>query len=254
LSWYFIPLLFGFILLLRELFSGLKSRRDFVKAFLAGEQKKFFVYLIILMVISGFLICYYGSWLVQDNINGQITIGTSYLRYWLPSFILGLPLVVYLFDFLIRLFKDRMRRIIFATIISVMFVLLSINLVWLWGDECLLAVRYNTFQYQIKNQIAQRKLPSGAIIINSGVSDKIFWPELRVINWDGKDASFLSGVKKLINQRSFYYYSHLSLPKKNLNLLNEQLGEYNLVLGEENSLNGEDRIYTIKNYQLKITN
>ncbi|MEK7102145.1 MAG: hypothetical protein AAB912_00765, partial [Patescibacteria group bacterium] len=45
--------------------------------------------------VTAWLIAVYGSWLIFDNPSRDVTIGGAYLRYWLPSFVLGAPLGAY---------------------------------------------------------------------------------------------------------------------------------------------------------------
>ena len=83
-------------------------------------QKKYLVYFLVFLTVSTILIFYYGSWKFNDNPDPtRFTIGNSYTRYWLPIYLMMIPLaslaIVYLSRFLVFSFKEptsKLKRII----------------------------------------------------------------------------------------------------------------------------------------------
>ncbi len=59
-------------------------------------QTLFFKYALCLGVLGLWLALYYGPWQFADNLAGQVSIGSSQVRYFLPLYVLSLPLVAYL--------------------------------------------------------------------------------------------------------------------------------------------------------------
>jgi 4-amino-4-deoxy-L-arabinose transferase-like glycosyltransferase len=239
LWWYFIPLVAGLVLILIKLLRGsqliaLSSQRN--------NKLNYWVYLSILALVSGWLIIYYGSWSVKDNISGHYTIGTSYLRYWLPAFILGLPLISWLFDEIFFRIKKNWLKIVVGILLGGLFLILSANLVWR-SEEGLAQIAATTYGYKITNQLARQNLGSDSIIITDR-SDKVFWPELRTAVFGG-DFTVFERLSKVLELSPVYYYSHNQLTAENLEYLNENLEKLGVGLERWGSLNGEDELYKL---------
>ena len=141
---------------------------------------KFFQYLIIYGIVSAWLILVYGSWEFTDNINiGNITIGNSYLRYWLPSFILGTPLIGCFVYQIGKLLKYRALQIIWAVCLIILFGCFGFWKVFFGEDEGILYVQNNLKRYEYVSEKVIELTESDAIIITER-SDKIFFPRRRV--------------------------------------------------------------------------
>jgi len=243
LWWYFWPLVIALIWFLG---TAVGSWRLAVSKPTANSQQPTanqWVYLFIFAFIMDWLMIYYGSWLVRDNISGHQTIGTSYLRYWLPAFVASLPLIAWLIVKIFNWFKERLSKILVGVIIFGLIICLSANLV-LISEEGLIAVACNINHYQKVNQAAQKKLDENSIII-SDRSDKIFWPEFRVAVFLG-DFTVFKKLAKVVDRVPVYYYSHNQLTDENLNYLNKNIQEFGLVLEKGISLNGEGGLYELK--------
>jgi len=129
--------------------------------------------------VSVWLILYYGSWTVQDSPDpGAVTVGTSYARYWLPLYILTMPLAATLLV-RVRELAPRAGRIVMV---------LSLLAVWSTGAltvvfnplEGTVALRKQIVSYGSLGERAQALTPSDAVIISSR-GDKVFFPERSVI-------------------------------------------------------------------------
>lgn len=129
--------------------------------------------------VSAWLILYYGSWTIQDSPNPRaVTIGTSYARYWLPVYILMMPLTAV---FLLRLpqVASRFGRALTVVILCSLWFISALTAVF---DplEGALALRSEVASYGQHDERAGAITPSNAVIISTR-GDKEFFPERSVI-------------------------------------------------------------------------
>lgn len=136
-------------------------------------------YLLVYCIVGAWLLAYYGSWNIQDSPDpNAVTIGTSYVRYWLPIYVLAMPFTAYAIDS-IAANVGRSRRIV-AIGIFVAVILSSIMLTVLDKDEGLATMRRATIEYRRLGQKAASMTPAGSVVI-TGSGDKIFFPERSVV-------------------------------------------------------------------------
>jgi len=188
----------------------------FIKKLIAGKlDKKIITYLSLGGFISLFLFLYYGSWFFYDNPAKEASIGTSYVRYWLPIYILSLPLValtlVKLVDF-IRPLKQK----IFAAVLCLIFILFGVRLTFLDKNDGLAYVYKNVNDYAAIAATVNSLIPSEAVIIVDR-ADKIFFPEHRVIV-PLREESTYAAISELMKSLPLYYYG-LPLTEKEMNYL-----------------------------------
>lgn len=129
--------------------------------------------------VSAWLILYYGSWAIQDNPDPRaVTIGTSYARYWLPVYILMMPLTGV---FLLRMpqVAPRFGRALTVVVLCAFWFISALTAVF---DplEGALALRSEVASYGQHNERASAMTPSNAVIISTR-GDKEFFPERSVI-------------------------------------------------------------------------
>jgi len=163
-------LLFIFCLLLFIIFSARQGNQN---------AKRNFVYLFIFCVISGILIIYYGSWQFSDNPNPRaVTIGTSYVRYWLFIYLMALPIIA---EVLKKIFY-RSKIAWSLVCIALLLVVSSLSYAQVYQDkeEGLIAVNQTITEYQQIAELVLKNTEKEAIIV-SKKSDKIFFPERTVI-------------------------------------------------------------------------
>lgn len=231
LWWYFIPMIVGLVF----------SVRDLVRQY---DVKKWF-YLIIFVVLSDWLTVYYGSWAIKDNISGHYTIGTSYLRYWLPIVVFAVPFVAYAINYLLDWLKQKWSKILVGILFFGIIVSLSAQLV-LTSEEGLISVVQNINQYQKTNLAAQQQFSSrDKVLIVSDRSDKVFWPEFKVVKFMG-DFGVFERLSSVVSSNDVYYYSHNNLTAENLQYLNDNIKQLGLVLERQGTLNGGDELYKLK--------
>jgi len=201
-------------------------------------QKRYLVYFLVFLTVSAILIFYYGSWKFNDNPNpNSFTIGNSYTRYWLPIYLMMIPLasltMVYLSRFLVLSFKEptlKIKKIImngWQAVFVLGFCLLGLNFV-LFGSEEGLAHLYHTnlSEKRVTQEVFALTEPEAVIITR--YYDKFLFPDRRVIMGTLPDEDVLKASAKLSLFYPVYYYNFY-LKDEDVNYLNERkLSEYNL--------------------------
>lgn len=142
--------------------------------------------------ITVWLVLSYGSWVFFDNPDPtKVTLGTSYMRYWLPMFALGLPYAAgALFRFAGWLQRWRVGSQPVAAeapgmgfgvgAVLVVALFFSSSIVLFDRAEGLATTRRHAIEYRsFANHVAEAT-PEQSVII-TGQADKIFSPERPVI-------------------------------------------------------------------------
>ena len=214
LFWFFtVPALVGFFFLFKKKFNNQLARR----------QKAYFS---IYTLTSLWLIIFYGSYSIQDNISySEITIGNSYVRYWLSIYIFALPLMVLFFK---KIFSTKVGKII-ALFLSTIYILFSINIVMFCGEESILNVKKNILQYKEFSKEILQKTEVNSVII-SKYEDKILFPERKVINFKYQNYEIFDNIAKIIDSTPVYYYNKLIGPKDIEYIKDRKIKEYGLKL------------------------
>ncbi len=208
--------------------------------FLIGYFRKFrkwrLVYLLTWFILSAILILYYGSWQFFDNPDhSRYTIGNSYTRYWLPIYLMALPLVALAINFFSRLLagsfgrpsllgKYDQARLYLSNglqgLLVAIWLMASLTFVFFGSEEGLIHAYYN---HQRDKEAAQRilvKTEEAAIIVTQ-YHDKHFFPERKVVvallNHDLTNYS----LGQLINHYPVYYYNFF-FPEEDFNYLNNR--------------------------------
>jgi len=198
--WFAIPAAFGAVF--------------FVKKIISGEiNKKIKAYLLISLFASLFLFLYYGSWLFYDNPAKEASIGTSYVRYWLPIYILSLPLVAFTLVKLVDFIRPLKQKL-FAAVLCLIFILFGVKLTFFDKNDGLAYVYKNVWDYAVIAETVKAMIPAEAVIIVDR-ADKIFFPEHRVIT-PLRENSTYAAIPELAKTLPLYYYG-LPLIEKEMN-------------------------------------
>ncbi len=163
------------------------------------------IYIILGAIVATWLFLYYGTYVVMDNPSGQLTIVSSLFRYWLPIFIWEIPFMILFIETMADfLWRKKMWQIAWPVLVVGMIVFGSVRLSWL-GDDGLFAVRANLKRMtEIKKQVLGL-IPKEAVIIADRGSDKMFFPDRRVI-YDLRDQYNWPQYEKLVSLVPAYYY------------------------------------------------
>ena len=219
----FWPGLFGFILL---------SISNIYR-----PKKKIIAYILGGILISIFLVLYYGSWKFNDNPDlSRVTIGNSYTRYWLPIYLWLMPLASW---FLIR-FTDavftsqeigkklRLRlSLALQSFFVFIYILISIFFVLVGSEEGLIYWRYHNLADRRAAEIVLTNTEESSVII-SRYNDKLLFPQRRVINASLPDDNLSPIINELLDYYPVYYY-FFKLREQDLEYLNiRRLAQYGL--------------------------
>jgi len=198
--WFFIPACFGGLIYLVRLFQ--KKDLEFSKRILAS-------YLAIFLFVSIFLIIYYGSWRIVDRLGPQaVSLGTSYLRYFLFIYIFSLPFIGFLITEIIKFAKFKYLKPVVAVLLLTYFAYFSVQLTMFKTDESIMAVKQRIDEYYVKAEKVINLTEENSVIISER-SDKIFFPQRRVMP-GLQNEEILTLLPKVIKQAPVYYYTYWS--------------------------------------------
>ncbi|MFW0837807.1 MAG: ArnT family glycosyltransferase [Candidatus Komeilibacteria bacterium] len=144
-----------------------------------ANSRSQWAYLFSFGVVALILVIYYGSWSFHDNPDpSAVTIGTSFVRYWLPIYIMTLPIIAWSVQWIFS-----RHKLAWISAAAALF-LFSFSFAWhqviLDGDESWQAMNYQIERYEQMSTLVNEKTATDAIII-ARRSDKVFWPTRTVI-------------------------------------------------------------------------
>jgi len=158
-------------------------------------KKRFTAMVIIYLPVLFYLLSYYGSWRFSDNPDPKaITIGASYIRYFLPLYLFALPPLGYL---LWRLFLKKGKGVLLGCFLILLLVGSSWRIVMSGSNDSLFSVRNNLVIYQESFKEVISDLPAKSVII-SGRWDKVFFPAVPVI-YQLKVSADYDKIRTLLN-------------------------------------------------------
>ncbi len=185
----------------------------------------------IFLIAGAILVLIYGSWTFNDNPDPNIiTIANSYVRYWLPVFVMT---TVYAAVFIDRgWFKlqqgIRTDRLSLAStvLLIVVVALLGARATFLSPDDGLIYARQNLVRsVEIKSEVLSLTEEDSVIVVDHG--DKIFFPERAVIYPLRSDHTY-EMMPSIVLRNPLYYYG-ITFPETDLEYLNtKRLAELGL--------------------------
>lgn len=185
-----------------------------------SKHHKHLIYTIVFLLLTAWLGFWYGSWVIFDNPDKtQLTIANSYIRYWLPVFIMSIPFISGFIVWISDKSKSIFSKKIFITALVVLLVGLNINITFFNGQDSLKAVSKTLSEsVEIKNYTLSISDKDAVIITDR--SDKIFFPERRVVYPLRSDKTY-ELLPELVNKNEVYYYG-ITLPEVDMEYLNEK--------------------------------
>lgn len=168
------------------------------------HQQKIFWFTLWALGIATLLIFQYGSWAFEDMLTLQLNkIGISYVRYWLPLYILLIPLGVYACSQLLSRLS-RPGKIMAGVVLSSMFLALNINTVYFAGHDSIPKIMAAYDEYAAVQEEVLMRTENHAIIVTER-GDKIFFPHRQVIaKWEDEN---IDAFVRLLNEgESLYWY------------------------------------------------
>lgn len=189
--WYVVPVCLGVLFALRN------SIRSLIKKDLPLPL----VYVVITGIVGCWLVMFYGSWVFYDNISQNVTLGNSYIRYWLPIYAASIPLIGY-GVLLLSKRSGVVTRVLLITIIGSMAVYGAQITIWS-NTESLVPILKNIDTYQDISKKVVALTPQDAIIVSTR-SDKIFFPERKVaVSYDFRELELITSA--MSTGRVYYY-------------------------------------------------
>ncbi|MEK7167847.1 MAG: glycosyltransferase family 39 protein [Patescibacteria group bacterium] len=192
--WLSVPAFLGGLLLI---FKTIKKK--------AKPEEK--AYLLFAVIISVSLLLYYGSWWFFNNLMAKPLIGSSQVRYFLPMYVIGIPLVIYFWDEVLNLVKNKKIRLVAGAAIVLATLGFSVNCTVFAGEESLTAIYSTVRSYHDINKKAVKTTENDSVIVSS-YSDKVFFPSRKVIFY-WQDPKYLANISKITAQTKIpvYFYS-----------------------------------------------
>jgi len=213
-----------------------------------GRQKiEIFGYILFSLFSFGWLIIYYGSWQFSDLLTVHLnTLGLSYVRYWLPLYLLALPFIAVGLIVLTNFLKNRWQNSVLILLLLALFYP-SANLVLKAKPDSILPVRERIYNYkQTAWEVINATEPDSVIVTVR--KDKVFFPERKVIHTFealSLNQELLAILPDLTAVAPVYYYALGPEPTLELN--------DGLKLAEVRNI-GQEVLYRIENQGVRIKN
>lgn len=191
----------------------------------AGKKSAVKLYTIIFTLVAWYPLAVYGSWVFADNPTPWlVTIGNSYLRYWLPVLIFALPFVgyavTYVFHWLLKRDKKYAGGFWFA--VFVLWLVGSVSLFYAGNDGYAQVYAQAQFAQQTKEVVLEITQPDDVIMVEAW--DKVFWPDRDV----GRGLFTVEGLERagdaMFNndENGFWYFGLRMSAEQEEFLQNEQ--------------------------------
>lgn len=176
----------------------------------SGRQKiEVFGYTLLSLFLFTWLVVYYGSWQFDDLLTVNLnTLGLSYVRYWLPLYVLALPFIAISLLWLTSFFKNRWQNIAIIILILALFYQ-SADLVLRKKPDSILPVRTRIAGYkEIAAEVIKLTGPDSVIVTVR--KDKLFFPDRRVIHTFqalSLNSELADTLLNLVEVAPTYYYA-----------------------------------------------
>jgi hypothetical protein len=199
-------------------------------------------YFIVSKIVGILLLIYYASWdLIDPLVKQYNTISISYVRYFLPLYILAMPVVALAIQFLFS-FKNKKQALIIKTGVVIILGIFSLHLAFLSPHDGLKQNKITLLSYYQQFDKVQKIVPAGSVMLTER-SDKLFFPYYKVIVPQG-DLPLWPRLEKLAQATDIFYYSSLSEDR----IITTQLeaAEYNLDIIKLAGINEDFNLYKIQ--------
>ena len=192
--WFTVPAVIGMCGLF---FQGIRSIR-------ARLYPKEWGYICAVLLAGAWLVPFYGSWVVSDTISGEVTLGNSYVRYWLVLYCLTIPFAAYTLCHLAAVARSRIVKNIALPLFCAVFALYSFQGAFLQETDGLFAVSKHIGEYRSGFSRMAPFLEKDAVIFSSR-SDKIFFPQRRAAqSFDRYEEVEI--IPTVLKKTQVYYY------------------------------------------------
>lgn len=164
------------------------------------------IYAVLILLLAWYPLLMYGSWLVKDNPTPWlVTIGNSYLRYWLPLFVFALPFSAYLLVFLFEKYTAVSRRYAAGIWVGffVFWLVQSVYVFYAGADGYGQLSRQQKAAEVVQQQVLTIVQPDDVLITDKW--DKVFWPS-RTVGRGIHQPWMQQKVRAMVAKTQVYYF------------------------------------------------
>lgn len=169
----------------------------------------------------------YGSWTFTDNPDpNSLTIANSYIRYWLPIFVMTTVYAGIALTWLReKMMYERTAKFTSLALLLII-VLLGFRTTFFTVDDGLYFIRTNLIRSaEIKETVLELTEEDSVIIVDR--ADKIFYPE-RLVRYPLRDDLTYELMPRIVIRAPLYYYG-ITFPESDIEYLNtKKLAEMDL--------------------------
>ncbi len=186
-----------------------------------GERRRLrFGYLSSFFLVTAWLGLVYGSWSIHDNPDtSAVTIGNSYVRYWLPVFVMSTPFAALSIRFLCERPLTRVAKRLSSAAVMVLLLGLGVRGAFFASEDALVPMRDRLLAYQAtKERMLAITEPDAVVIVDR--ADKLFFPDRRVLYPLRAENDATYDLMPLIVHRAPLYYFGITLPAQDVEYLN----------------------------------
>jgi len=162
-----------------------------------------------LLLIPFYLFLYYGSWFFRDALDPDlVSIGSSYVRYFLPMFVFSMPLIGFLSVKVSECPVSKKKIIYLFLIPYFLFLLIYSGYQVLYsGPESLTATKQQLIKYQTQATDLLQYIDKDDIILMGTGTDKVLFPERKhlIVPQNGVE---WPEVQRILPYKNVYYFHH----------------------------------------------
>lgn len=168
------------------------------------RERPLAAYLLLYVAVSVCLLVYYGSWRFADNLAGEVSIGSSQARYFLPLYVFALPYVANVIGRICHIGRIRhISRMVMACLV-IFLVFLSWRAVFL-QFEGLYAIRDTIHEYENRRADINSLTEPDSIIVTR-YADKYLFPGRKIIAGATLDVEHYAISDLAKSRYSVYWY------------------------------------------------
>jgi len=178
-------------------------------------------------LVGAILSILYGSWTFTDNPDpNSITIANSYVRYWLPIFVMTTLYAGIALNWLKENMMHQRTTKITSIALLLIIVLLGFRTTFFTVDDGLYFIRTNLIRSaEIKETVLELTEEDSVIIVDR--ADKIFFPE-RLVRYPLRNDLTYELMPRIVIRAPLYYYG-ITFPESDMEYLNtKKLAEMDL--------------------------
>jgi hypothetical protein len=207
------------------------------------KESRIFFFFVATMITSMWLVFYYGSWEFIDKVVLKNNlIGSSYIRYWMPIYMLALPFVAYLLNKITKLKANKLLTFSLVSLLISGLFLFSFNLVYQSKGDGLLDQHQIISSYYKRAEKFDEYIQENDLIIINRV-DKLLFPKHKVVNFN-LDYSIFAELRKVLSEKRVIYFT--LMPDSDIEFINsKQISSLKLKLANKTQVDEEYFLYEL---------